>query len=78
MIYVIPQLGMKVPDPAQLTVPDRHLPPEGRLVERSGYWERRLRDGDVSIGTAPMIDAPADGIEKTPIPPGTEISGDPA
>ncbi len=42
-IYVKPKKGLIVPDP------DRRdeLPPEGREVQDSVYWRRRLNDGDV-------------------------------
>lgn len=53
LIYVIPQEGKTVPDPAQARTPGRHLPLEGRLVEHSDYWQRRVRDGDVVIGMSP-------------------------
>ena len=53
MFYLIPAPGLKVPDPAVVTTPDRHLPPEGRLVEASGYWQRRINDGDVTVGVPP-------------------------
>lgn len=29
------------------------LPPEGRDVPESDYWQRRLRDGDVVLADAP-------------------------
>lgn len=42
-MHVKPAQGRQVPDP------DRggHLPPEGREVEPTQYWQRRLADGDV-------------------------------
>ena len=42
-MHVKPAQGRQVPDP------DRggHLPPEGREVEPTQYWQRRLVDGDV-------------------------------
>jgi len=42
-MYVKPAAGLKIRDP------DLHdfLPEEGREVPDSGYWQRRLRDGDV-------------------------------
>lgn len=36
-----PGLQVRDPDTRQL------LPPEGRTVEMTPYWVRRLRDGDV-------------------------------
>lgn len=58
MIYVTPAAGLKVPDPAQLEMPDRHLPVEGRFVEPSGYWQRRVNDGDVTLGEPKSTPAP--------------------
>lgn len=61
-MFVIPAAGMKVPDPAHpKRSPAYLLPPEGREVEDSLYWTRRVRDGDVSVGTAPapVADSPA-------------------
>ncbi len=43
-MYVIPKSGFKIPDPSL----NDHLPPEGRNVEKTTYWVRRLRDGDVT------------------------------
>lgn len=43
-MYVIPKSGFKIPDPSL----NDHLPPEGRNVEKTTYWIRRLRDGDVT------------------------------
>lgn len=42
-MHVKPAQGRQVPDP------DRGgpLPPEGRVVESTQYWQRRLADGDV-------------------------------
>lgn len=57
MIHVIPREGLKVPDPEQMQTPGRHLPPEGRTVEPSEYWARRVRDGDVTEGDVPVAPA---------------------
>jgi hypothetical protein len=60
-MFVIPAAGMKVPDPAHpKRSPAYFLPAEGREVEDSLYWTRRVRDGDVTVGAAP---APAAGAE---------------
>lgn len=45
---VEPLFGMLVPDPEW----GGHLPPEGRLVEKTPYWLRRLRDGSVVLKPA--------------------------
>ncbi|MEO0652814.1 MAG: DUF2635 domain-containing protein [Planctomycetota bacterium] len=42
-LHLKPRAGFQVSDP---DAGDR-LPVEGRRVRRSGYWLRRLRDGDV-------------------------------
>ncbi|MFV8192381.1 DUF2635 domain-containing protein [Acinetobacter soli] len=42
-MIVKPKTGLKIPDPALLD----YLPEDGREVESSAYWIRRLRDGDV-------------------------------
>ncbi len=50
-IYVIPADGLLVPDPAAIGGSDQvRLPPEGKLVEDNGYWQRRIRMGDVTVG----------------------------
>ena len=54
-IYVIPKQGMMVPDPnvRSRNSSDVRLPAEGKDVDDSPYWQRRLRDGDVTTGTKP-------------------------
>lgn len=42
-MFVIPQKGRSVPDPAR----DDLLPETGRNVPRDSYWLRRLKEGDV-------------------------------
>lgn len=42
-MFVKPNPGRAVPDPAR----GDDLPPEGREVESSQYWQRRVNDGDV-------------------------------
>lgn len=42
-MYVKPTEGRQVPDPARGDT----LPAEGRVVEPTQYWQRRLNDGDV-------------------------------
>jgi len=44
-MFVIPKPGKTIPDPQRGDA----LPPDGREVEASQYWQRRLRDGDVTI-----------------------------
>lgn len=67
-IYVIPKAGLMVPDPSvrgRKKSSEVRLPEGGKLVEDSNYWQRRLRDGDVSLGSQP---APA-ATEPKPIAP---------
>jgi hypothetical protein len=67
-MYVKPATdGAKVPDPAMRGTPAYYLPPEGRDVEESDYWVRRVRDGDVVEIHIEMHEAPADGIVKTAV-----------
>ena len=48
-IFLIPKSGLQVRDPAD----GQPLPADGKTVRDSGYWRRRLRDGDVTLGKAP-------------------------
>lgn len=50
-MYLKPAPGAQVPDPQRGDV----LPPEGRDVEPTQYWQRRINDGDV---TSAVADAP--------------------
>lgn len=55
-MYVVPAPGLRVRDPALKDF----LPPEGREVpDNDLYWPRRLRDHDVTLGTAPKPEEPA-------------------
>lgn len=42
-MYVKPVSGRDIPDPDK----GGYLPPEGRAVEPTSYWLRRITDGDV-------------------------------
>jgi len=53
-MYLKPATGRTVPDPARGDT----LPAQGRAVEPSQYWQRRLLDEDVTE-CAPLVDAPA-------------------
>lgn len=44
-IFVKPKSGLIVRDPKNM----QPLPSEGLFVEKSTYWIRRAKDGDVSI-----------------------------
>ena len=48
-MYLKPNAGLSVLDPAR----GDHLPQEGREVEATQYWQRRLNDGDVTEAAAP-------------------------
>lgn len=48
-MYVKPIEGRRVPDPARGDT----VPPEGREVEPTQYWQRRVIDGDVVEATPP-------------------------
>lgn len=43
-MFVKPTPDRNVPDPARGDI----LPPEGREVEPTQYWQRRIADGDVA------------------------------
>jgi hypothetical protein len=49
-MYLKPKDGLNVPDPAR----GDYLPAEGRQVEPTQYWQRRLNDGDVTEASAPV------------------------
>ena len=52
-MFVIPVKGRVVPDPARGDA----LPPEGREVEPTQYWQRRVVDGDVVESSVPATKA---------------------
>jgi len=45
-VYLVPAPGLNVIDPAN----GQPLPPEGKEVQDSTYWRRRLVEGDVTEG----------------------------
>jgi hypothetical protein len=49
LIFVRPVEGARVRDPAT----KKPIPDAGLLVESSGYWQRRIRVGDVVTTEAP-------------------------
>lgn len=53
-MFVKPTAGRRVPDPARGDT----LPPEGRKVDPSQYWQRRLNDGDVVESSPPTTSTP--------------------
>jgi len=57
-MFVIPKKGSLIPDP----VLQDYLPTQGREVEKSSYWLRRIKDGDVTEGTPNKVQA---GVNKT-------------
>lgn len=57
-MYVKPAAGLTIVDPLLRD----HLPPEGREVQPSEYWTRRIRDQDVIEAkppAPPAVAAPA-------------------
>ena len=46
-MYVIPRKDFTIRDPDLRD----YIPATGREVPDSGYWQRLLRDGDVTLGT---------------------------
>lgn len=48
-MFVVPAKGLIVRDPRTR----QPLPEGGKEVPDDFYWVRRLRDGDVTLGTAP-------------------------
>ena len=46
--YLVPKSGLVVRDPDNA----QPLPPEGAEKPQTGYWLRRLMDGDVTEGAA--------------------------
>lgn len=58
-IYVVPVNGARIPyfDAAGRRA---FLPPEGASVQDSGFWQRRLNDGEVVIGAPPPVHPPLD------------------
>jgi len=60
-MYIKPAPGMQVVDPARLSQgPAAYLPAEGREVELTDYWRRRLAEGGVVEATPPA--APSDPV----------------
>ena len=53
-IFVKPVGDASVPDPQRGF---ELLPKEGRLVEHTSYWQRRIEDGDVKIADEKEIKA---------------------
>jgi hypothetical protein len=55
-IHVKPAEGLSVPDPELIDV----LPPEGREVDDSPYWRRRLKDKSVMLSPVATDESGAD------------------
>ena len=76
-MYIRPATdGAKVPDPAMRGTPAYYLPPEGREVEYSDYWVRRVRDGDVLVMPTAGVDVQADAVMIDPSIPGIDLAVD--
>jgi hypothetical protein len=54
-MYLKPAPGAQVPDPERGDL----LPPDGREVQFTQYWQRRINDGDVTEDPAPASTTPA-------------------
>lgn len=50
-IFVRPADGLVLRMPPSDGNPGGTLPAEGAMVERGVFWDRRIADGDVLIGT---------------------------
>lgn len=59
---------VKVPDPFRQGTPDYWLPAEGREVEPSAFWTRRILDKDV-VEVVQATAAPAPATAKSAPPP---------
>jgi hypothetical protein len=59
-MLVKPVSGRQVPDPEK----GGFLPPEGRAVEATTYWLRRLAEGDVAEVEAELKPAKTKGADK--------------
>lgn len=44
-VWIKPAPGMRVCDPFDF----REMPPEGKEVEMSSHWMRRVKDGDCEV-----------------------------
>lgn len=49
--YLIPGTGLVIIDP----LTKKRLPEEGALISMTTYWQRRINQGDVTIGTPPVL-----------------------
>jgi hypothetical protein len=59
-VFVRPAPGLRIADPQT----GDYLPESGALVPRSGFWLRRLKDGDVvavASSLQSVLDAPISG-----------------
>lgn len=54
--------GIVIRDPELLD----YIPPEGRDVPDTAFWQRRLRDGDVILG-APALELMKEQVENDPV-----------
>jgi hypothetical protein len=50
-MFVKPAAGLLIPDIEHRD----HLPPQGRAVNDSPYWQRLLRDRDVVVADPPVV-----------------------
>lgn len=60
-MFIRPMPGVLIRDPVSKAL----LPPEGRNVEASGFWHRRLAEGSVVVVASPHLTAePAQPAQK--------------
>lgn len=52
-VFVRPAHGVRIADPQT----GQYLPEKGLLVPRSGFWLRRLKDGDVTVAEPAISNA---------------------
>lgn len=60
MFFIRPRKGLRITDPES----GQCLPEAGQLMPRSGFWLRRLDDGDVEQVAMPAVKAAAATEEK--------------
>ena len=44
-MFIVPKAGILIRDP----ITKKRIPPDGAEVQISNFWNRRLRDGDITI-----------------------------
>lgn len=52
---LVPKKDVKVRDP----ITGEHLPPQGAMRNITSYYDRRIKDGDLEVREAEVVQAPA-------------------